>query len=125
MNVTCKRVQLLDRDPECNLDCYLDRDLNNFCSLLSFFIFLVRLHCYSHQLIVMCMLIDIFAFITPLVIDIIYAQRTRTDFLSQEKKNRSMCADFCFHRTFPSDSLSTIKIQIMSAYSSLIKIGVT
>ena len=85
MNVTCKRVQLLDRDPEYNLDCYLDRDLNNFYSLLCFFIFLIRVHCYSHQLIVMCVLIDIFAFITPLVINIIYAQCTRTDFLSQKK----------------------------------------
>ena len=33
MNVPCKRVQLLDRDPDCNLDCNPDCDLDNFCSV--------------------------------------------------------------------------------------------
>ena len=33
MNVLCKRVHLLDLDPDRNLDCYPDRDLDNFCSV--------------------------------------------------------------------------------------------
>ena len=33
MNAPCKRVHLLERDPDHNPDCDPDSDLDNFCSV--------------------------------------------------------------------------------------------